>query len=287
MSTSLEYRARALKAVRSFFDERGVLEVDTPLLLPFAPIDPFIEILRVDDTGFLHSSPEYAMKLLLAKEAKDIYQLSHVFRKGETGRRHRVEFTMCEWYRLGQSLSFLIEETLEMLRLVIPCLDVVYLTYEEAFAKTTGVSLEKANMHAILLEAGIHPPSCRLSDVVWSEVVEKRLPHDAFVVITKFPEESAALAKRSDGAAERFEIYYGGHELANGYDELCDAKQMRARLEEHARLREVPLPFPEAFFSELGEGFPECVGVAVGFDRMLMAGAKASDIADILPPVLH
>lgn len=268
-----------LAAVRSFFSSRNVLEVDTPLLQESPPIDPFIDIFEVPEGGFLHSSPEYGMKRLLAHGCGDIYQLSHVFRKGEKSSKHRVEFSLVEWYRLGKELDFLIQETIDLCSLFIGKFPSTSLSYEEAFGETPTDDY----CIRLLKKQGIPLPENGFEDLAWALVVEPSLPKDTFVAITDFPPHHAALAQCTNGKAERFELYFNGHELANGYNELQTAEDYRTRLLSHNERRDTPLPFPEDFLDAIYPGLPPCVGVAVGFDRLMMLRHNAPSIETILP----
>ncbi len=259
-------RAKSLKEVRNFFDQRQVLEVDTPLLSTYAPIDTHIDLFEVDfsenERGYLHSSPEYGMKKLLAEGSGDIYQLGHVFRKDEVGRLHRPEFTMIEWYRTEATFDSFLKENLELLSLFLGSQSYEILTYSEAFARYgSSKNLES-----------------RDSNIIWGCNVEPKLGKDRITVITDYPKEQAALAqiKSIDGVevAERFEFYFNGIELGNGYHELIDPGEQKNRLirsnEERIALGKDPLPLDPEFIEALEKGLPDCYGIALGFDRLLM-----------------
>ena len=267
----LKDRARLLADVRLFFAEKDVLEVDTPILSPTAPIDPYIEVIHAEiapnEWGFFHSSPEYQMKKLLSQGSGDIYQLSHVFRKNEKGRHHSIEFTMLEWYRMGFSLNDLIKETLELCFLFLG---------ERAIER---LSYEKARKLYDLEITSLPPPHGSLSyeeqlDYEWAFGVEPHLGNGTLTVIEDFPPHLAALSKIENGVACRFEIYANGIELANGYDELLDANEQLKRLEEGNATRKgigkAPYPIDWEFIEALRRGIPPCTGVAVGFDRLMM-----------------
>lgn len=268
------YRADSLKAVRAFFDARGVMEVDTPILSEFAPIDTHIDIFEVimseSKRGYLHSSPEYAMKKLLAEGVGDIYQLGHVYRKGESGRFHRPEFTMIEWYRIGTTFQEFLQENLDLVELFLGKQPVELLTYREACAR-----------HAAGIEGDRH--------LIWATVVEPQFPKDCVTVVTHFPKEDAALARTTvlDGeeVAERFEIYYQGIELGNGYHELTDPVEQKRRLEEQNRQRlalgKEALPIDPELIAALEKGLPDCYGIALGFDRLLMLKHGVTNILNI------
>ncbi len=302
----LQERAGMLASARSFFSHLGVIEVDTPLLSKSAPIDEHIEIFTVlDERGekaFLHSSPEYAMKRLLSDpDCPDIYQLSHVFRKGEFGPLHNPEFTMVEWYRKGVSYDHFIEETLSFLRLFLGEKKVKVLSYREIFVAYLGIDYLTSSCDALVSLAQKHgidvPPDANrwekdtLLQLLMSFVIEPQLGKDELFVLRSYPATQSALAQVTevDGEpiAERFEIYFQGIELANGYHELTDAKEQRRRLLESNAKRgksgKDTLVIDEHFLHALGQGLPDCCGVAVGFDRLLMLKLKAISLHEILP----
>ncbi|MCP5504906.1 MAG: EF-P lysine aminoacylase GenX [Chlamydiales bacterium] len=279
----LEERAKSLQEVRAFFEKRGVMEVDTPLLSPYAPIDTHIDLFEVHfsekEKGYLHSSPEYGMKKLLAEGSGDIYQLGHVFRKDEVGRLHRPEFTMIEWYRTNGSQTSFLEENLELLSLFLGDQPYEILTYREAFENHLGIAwdapreklLEKAK------DIKIHDPS-DLINILWGCFIEPKLGTEKITIITNYPKDQAALAqiKTIDGeeVAERFEFYFNGIELGNGYHELTDPVEQKNRLikanEERVALGKPSLPLDPELIKALQKGLPDCYGIALGFDRLLM-----------------
>ncbi len=284
---SLEYRAECLAKARSFFAERGVIEVDTNVLSPYAPIDQHIDVMKVDtgngpgghQVGYLHTSPEYAMKKLLAQGAPDIYQLGHVFRAGEESPIHSPEFTMLEWYRIGAEYDAFIDETLNLIRLFLGDLPKEILSYRDALQKFAGVDLDSDLHEAHAIEPASHEwdRDTKL-DLLFTHLVEPNLGKGVLTVITEYPASQAALAKKHlvDGreVARRFEVYCEGIEYANGYDELTDPVEQRARLieEDEARIAmgKESLPIDEEFIEALGS-MPECCGVAVGFDRLVIS----------------
>jgi len=258
---SLAARAKFLRKERNFFHDRNITEVDTPMLHPGAPIDAYIDIMKIDSEElYLHSSPEYRMKELLAGGSGDIYQLSKVYRLGENGPWHTPEFTMIEYYRLGYTLKQLIDETLELINLFLPKKCVTRYTFQEALKLTD----KKPPVHFSKQE-GLH--------YIWATEVEPNMPKDHLTVVTPFPAEEAALSKIIGGKAQRFEIYYNGIELANGFDELQDATEQRKRLHKANTKRKAmgkpQLPIDEPFLSALKSGLPDCCGVAIGFDRLI------------------
>lgn len=302
---ALKDRAHMLFCARTFFFQRQVLEVDCPALLPEAPIDPFIDVMQVilpgGKRGYLHTSPEYGMKRLLSLGLGDIYQLSHVFREGEIGPLHNPEFTMCEWYRIGYSLDALIQETLAFIHLFLSELPCVTISYREALKKYASIDYLEATIEELLSCAHKHslhlPPDASgwdkdtLLQLLMSFIVEPHLGQDQLCVLIDYPASQAALAqtkiKGCEHVAERFEIYYKGIELANGYHELLDPIEQEKRLADSEKKRKEmgkePLPVDRHFLEALKKGLPDCSGVAVGFDRLLMLRRQASSLKSILP----
>lgn len=301
----LHDRASMLAKARAFFAERQVMEVDCPILSSNASIDAHIDLISAkynqSETRFLHSSPEFGMKRLLAQQSGDIYQLSHVFRDGECGVKHNPEFMMAEWYRIGVSFEFLISETFDFIRLLLGPLPTMTITYREAFFRFSGLDCMKASFsellqylrdHHIPIYAEIeNEDKDALLNLILASVIEPQLGNQVLCALTHYPASQAALAKTiSDGTAlvaERFEVYYRGVELANGYHELADASEQRRRFiesNEHRRLLGKPsLPIDEHFLSALQSGMPDCCGVAVGFDRLMMLRHQSSHIQDVIP----
>lgn len=295
-------RAKMFKTVRLFFEERGVLEVDLPILGKAAPIDAHIDIMRVDlqgkQIGYLHSSPEYAMKRLLAQGIGDIYQMGHVFRDGEWGALHNPEFTMIEWYRLGVPLEHLIQETLDLICLFIPHKKITFLTYAEAFLKFAHIDLPSAHIKTFKTAAQNLRLSLPSDSDTWSQetwldyffafVVEPNL--QTLTVIYDYPPSHAALSqlkkKGDELVAERFEVYCQGIELANGFHELIDSEEQRHRLlQENLKrlaLGKETLPIDEDFLQALNS-LPDCCGVAVGFDRLMLLRNQKKQLSEILP----
>jgi len=289
------------RAVRDFFAARNVLEVDTPLLSPFAPIDVHIDILETEaiaqQTGYLHSSPEYGMKKLLAMGSPDIFQLSHVYRQGEIGPKHQIEFSMIEWYRSHFSFAQLIEETYQLCLLFLDNLPLETLRYAEAFQKTHSLdpfSCSLQELRARSCELGLESPLEEKESYLtflW-DAVENSLGDHCITCVTHFPGSQAALAKTTTengiNYASRFELYHKGIELANGYHELTDPLEQKHRFvlanQKRVALGKKPLPIDEELLQALkllqNQDF---FGVAVGFDRLMMLRHKTMEIRDILP----
>lgn len=257
---------------REFFRARNVLEVDVPMLSKMAPVDLHIDLIQTEvnrQRGYLNSSPEYGMKRLLSEGIGDIYQISHVFRDGEVGQRHNPEFVMVEWYRLGFSLEMLMEETLSFSRLFLEEDKFEKLSYNDAFLKYAGKSY---------LE-------CEDRDYVFAFEIEPKMK--GFTIVYDFPKQDAALAKVEGDVAKRFELYYYGCELANGYDELQDAEELKGRFvranAKRKALGKPEYPIDYDFLAALEKGLPACAGVAVGFDRLMMLRHKAKHIKEVIP----
>lgn len=300
----LQDRALMFKAVRLFFDQRGITEVDCPILSAQASVDTHIDLMSTLYLGkekrYMHSSPEFGMKRLLAEGMGDIYQLSHVFRDGEWSSKHNPEFSMAEWYRLGFSLEQMIDETIQFIHLFLGKIPYHILTYREIFLQKTGIDYVIANeqelfcyiqnqqipIYPSLLEGGRDA----LLNLILGSQIEPQLGQDEFCVIAYYPASQAALAiKRWHGqeqVAERFEIYYQGIELANGYHELTDVDEQQHRFYEantsRLALGKEALPIDENFLQALTMGLPDCCGVAVGFDRLMMLRQDRKEISDVL-----
>lgn len=300
----LKDRGEMLAKARAFFHARHVLEVDCPLLTTFASVDAHIDLIPANPIGtatrYLHSSPEYGMKRLISLGIGDIYQLAHVFRNGECGVKHNPEFTMAEWYRLGFSFTDMIEETIEFIRLFVGPLSYTTISYREALQRYAGFDYTKMSEKELLCYldekgiegyAGIESDSKdNLLNLILGTLVEPQLGLEGLCALTYYPASQAALAKKAlregEEVSERFEIYYRGIELANGYHELGDANEQRMRLEEANQARGVlgkeALPIDTFFLEALEKGFPDCCGVAVGFDRLMLLRHGVSQIADVL-----
>ena len=283
-----------LAQARRFFAERGLLEVDPSALVLRAPIDANIDVIEASVTdsekGFLHTSPEYAMKRLLVAGAPDLYFLGHVFRKGEVGRLHNPEFTMAEWYRHGFSLEQMIEETCAFLFLFLGPLPVRTVSYREAFAQYVKVDYTRDDLSPFLPPHAQGWSRATARHYLLSHQIEPQLGQGELTVLTDYPPSEAALAavveKKGERVAERFEIYYQGVELTNGYHELSDDATLRERFEEENALRaskgQKPYALDEPFLSAMQQGLPPCCGVSVGFDRALMLRHKAPSLQDVL-----
>lgn len=301
----LQDRAACLRQARDFFFEKGVIEVDCPLITREASVDAHIDLIPViylgQETRYLHSSPEYGMKRLLADGMGDCYQLAHVFRDGEYGVKHNPEFMMAEWYRLGMPFEPFIEETVDFIRLFLGALPSKIISYREAFENYLNVNPFQATEKELLAlldehriayySSAVDEGKDALLNLLLGTLIEPKLGSGELTVLAYYPSTQAALAKtrvlNGDLVASRFEVYYKGVELCNGYHELQDAGEQRKRLEEsnehRIRLGKSPLPIDEAFLQALERGMPSACGVAVGFDRLMLLRHEAKSLAEVLP----
>jgi lysyl-tRNA synthetase class 2 len=300
----LRDRADMFAKARAFFAKRSVCEVDCPILSSSAPVDAHIDLISAQPNGeirYLHSSPEYGMKRLLSESFGDIYQISHVFRNEESSVKHNPEFTMAEWYRLGISFEGLMEETVDFIRLFLGELPFEIISYREAFQKFVGIDYLHASINDLVLHlqkrgVEVYPSAIQegkdaILNIALGVLVEPYLGKDKLSVLAYYPSSQAALAQTywrgDEKASERFEVYHQGIELANGYHELADTKEQRFRFEEsnkeRARLGKNTLPIDENFLKALEKGLPDCCGVAVGFDRLMMIRHKVKQISDVIP----
>ena len=302
---TLRARAELLARMRAFFAARGVLEVDTPVLSQHATVDFHIDSLRTADGLWLHTSPEFAMKRLLAAGSGPIWQLCHVFRAGDLGRHHNPEFLMLEWYRPGLDHHGLMDEMVELLTAlgVAASGTVERFSYRAAWREHAGVDPFTAAAPELVraLSARADPPAGAQDfdrdgwlDFGMAFVVGPKLAPAAPCFVYDFPATQAALARVRPGhskddppVAERFELFWKGQELANGFHELGDAAEQRARFEadrerRRAAGREVP-PYDANLIDALTAGFPECAGVALGVDRLLMLLLGLPEIGAAMP----
>ena len=269
---ALHARAEILHLVRRFFAERDVVEVQTPTLGRTSVSDVEIESLRTTGGEYLQTSPEYYMKRLLAAGAPSIFQVGPAYRAGESGRHHLSEFTLVEWYRLGFDDEALMAEVADLVDRVLG---------PEPYRRLT---------HAELL--AMRPDGAQDPDLRFVEALEGL--GGSRVFITDYPAEQAALARlRTDdpAVAARFELVAGGLELANGYHELTDAEELRARMrrDNHRRREQGKREMePDGrLLAAMRHGLPDCAGVALGLDRLVMLAVGASSIAEVVPFAGH
>jgi lysyl-tRNA synthetase class 2 len=308
LRAALALRARLYTRIREFFAERGVLEVETPILSRAANTDSNIESFSTAffghaDAGprerWLRTSSEFAQKRLLAAGIGDNFELGRVFRNGEAGRRHNPEFTMLEWYRVGWDHQRLIDEAAELVQAALALAgksaEVHKSTYRDLFIGAVALDpfmaneskLRSALGHVRVDEEGLSRDDWL--DLLLTHRIQPIFPANRITVVYDYPAAQCALAKiRADDppVAERFELYVGTQELANGYHELTDGVEQRTRfVRDNARrrtrgLRE--LPVDESLLAALEAGLPDCAGVALGIERLLMAMMGTDDIRDVL-----
>jgi lysyl-tRNA synthetase class 2 len=296
---ALKVRATLLRSIREFFNKRNVLEVESPLISSAGNTDPEIDSIRTDKGHYLRTSPEFALKRLLAAGSGDIFELGRVFRAGEAGRHHNPEFTMLEWYRVGFSYHQLMDEVADMVR---QCGAGKFdhwpherLSYQQLFQRHLNIDPFNADVDELVAVAKKHHiDDINLDQKQWldlliSLVIQPALPEECLTFIYDFPADQAALANIRPGTpaiAERFELYLGQTELANGYQELTHAKEQKSRFEAEnvkRRARGEPLyDMDNHLIAALDHGLPPCAGVALGVDRLLMNMCNADKLEDIL-----
>jgi len=297
-----------LAKIRSFFNERGVIEVETPVCSAGAVTDPAIDSLTTRFTGpgaaqgmtlYLHTSPEFAMKRMLAAGIGPIYQICKVFRDGESGRLHNPEFTLLEWYRPDYGLHQLMDEMAELIRYLHGA-DIICqrLSYRELFLNHLGFDPHKVSVQWLAdyaVNAGLAgAEQMKLDDVdAWlnlllTHCIEPKLGA-GMVMVYDYPASQASLSHIRPGLpplAERFELYLNGVELANGFHELADAEEQRRRFQQDLEKRRLKSrfepPLDERFLAALEVGLPDCSGVALGIDRLLMCLCGANHICEVL-----
>jgi len=295
----LQQRARLVKKIRAFFDTRSYLEVDTPLLGTATNTDIHIQSIRAracNQNLYLQTSPEFAMKRLLAEGSGSIFQICHAFRDEEKGRRHHPEFTLLEWYSLGFDYVALMDQMEQLINeLFGESLSYTRISYFECFQRYLGLDLQRASLYDFRAQVSEHVAGVdvlQLSqadcmDLLISQVIGKQF--SGFTFVYDYPAEQASLARISRGnplVAERFELFYRDMELANGFTELTHAAEQRARFEQDNQFRAesglTPYPVDEDFLQALEQGLPECAGVALGLDRLLMVLLQLDRLSEVL-----
>lgn len=319
---TLRLRAMFLRSVREVFFRHGYLEVETPLLSSDIVVDAHLEPFRVETTDgvrFLQTSPEAGMKRLLAAGSGSIYQITRSFRAGETGRLHNPEFSMLEWYGVGDSadeqmvfLESLIRDLASALSEDdsvsrpewLPPSDQRFrrVTYDEAFRRVLGFAVVGKSTEQLLRDVQLHCPG--IDESIWSLIcgqtdadevlnillatyIEPTLGQTWPEFVTNYPVTQAALARGSvqvPGTAERFELYIRGIEICNGYFELTDAQELqeRDRCQNRKRTEDLRLPGASRMLAAMTYGLPDCAGVALGLDRLLMLILNQATISDVL-----
>lgn len=302
---TLVRRARMLDAARAYFSARDVLEVETPVAVGHAITDPQLAsfALASSPARHLHTSPEHAMKRLLAAGSGDVFQVCHVFRDEERSRLHNPEFTMIEWYRTGFDLGRIIEDTAALLNALLEAggsapRPLQCVAYREAFAAQLGIDpldaapatlRDLAAGHGLATGTAATLDRDGLLDFLMAVVVGPRLGHQALCALHHYPASQAALAQLDPddpATALRFELYADGIELANGYVELADPAEQQRRFEADRALRlrlgRPAEPHDERLVAALQAGMPDCAGVALGFDRVVMLAQGARSIDEVI-----
>ena len=296
----LRQRAQFLIKIRQFFTHRLYLEVETPVMARYGVTDVYLSNIKAIFRGeeySLQTSPEYHMKRLLASGSGPIFQVARVFRDDELGRWHNPEFTLLEWYQLGVDHHVLMEEVDAFLQTLIQSEPMIKITYQQAFLESCQIdpfsaSIEELQQVLVLhnLEQVLAPQEQDKDQYLFllmSHVVEPFLGKEsAPVAVYDFPPSQASLAKINGAVAERFEVYYKGVELANGFHELTDVAAQENRFVQDQRIREqhglAPVDADQFLLQALEYGLPSCSGVALGVDRLLALGLKQPGIANIL-----
>lgn len=295
-------RAEMLQTIRDFMRQHKVLEVETPVLCKSTVTDPHIESLSTEihignyqngDPYFLQTSPEYAMKRLLATGIGAIYQISRAFRDMETGKTHNPEFTLLEWYQPGYDHHGMMK-AVEDLLFSFGFEHCDYFSYADVFKRHTGIDPHTASKNELLTisnSLGLHADNhdrTFLLDFIFNEKITLNQNNGIPAFIYDYPECMSALAKLSGkpAHAERFEVYINGIEIANGYNELCDYQEQNQRFEENRKYRrkykKQDYSIDMRFISALKHGMPACAGVAIGLDRLLMILTKSKEIRKVL-----
>lgn len=300
---TLKARSEFINKIREFFRERDVLEVETPILSHATVTDPYIQSVEVpmgESKVYMQTSPEFAIKRLLAAGIGSVYEICKSFRYGEVGQHHNPEFTMIEWYRIGFSLSDLMDEMDDLFQFLLNTEKAERFSYKQVFEKYLSINPHLAS--AIELRICAHQYG--ISDVdgtdvedrdVWlqllmSDYIELRIGKSTPTFIYDYPSSQSALARlKDDGGvkvAERFEVYFKGMELANGFHELADSDEQRSRFEDDL-IKRKKLGCPEVkidenFLSALAHGLPDCSGVALGLDRLFMLALGKESIGEVM-----
>ena len=300
---NLQQRAQVLAKIRRFFSERDVLEVETPSLASSTVADVYIESISAEvidgnssRQNFLQTSPEYFMKRLLASGSGSIYQIAKAFRQEEKTARHNIEFTLLEWYRLSYSLDQLMTELEHLVQDVLDCGPIPRFSYREIFQQHLQIDPHEITLEElqqlVSTEIDLHGSGLSKTDylqLLLSNSIEPKLP--PFCIIYDYPSEQAALATLEADAkgvvvAKRFELFGRGMELANGYFELSDAAEQRARFEADNVARKgkglQTHDVDEKLIAALESGLPSCSGVAMGVDRLLMLLVEAKTISEVI-----
>lgn len=299
LSDRIALQARTKAQIRAFFDARDVIEVTVPSVMPAPVTDPYIDVPRAQGPdglhlGYLQSSPEYAMKRLLAQGSGDIFTITPAWRIDEIGPRHRMEFTLLEYYREGFTGAQLRAEVSQLMQALLNCPSATQISYRDAFIRELGwcpfEAPDPVVFEALRRELNYTGEISRTGALQWlcAVSVEPQLGHEAPCFLTHYPAEQAALARhvrhQGQACADRFELFYRGVELGNGYWELTDPKEQRARFEadlaQRAQQGLPTVPIDEALLASLAD-MPECSGIALGLDRIWMLAAGVDELSQV------
>ena len=295
---NLKKRGKILSHIRQFFADRNVLEVQTPLIAHVPVTDPYLNALKTEvnsKTGYLQTSPEYAMKRLLATGSGDIYQICKAFRDDEQGKLHNPEFTLLEWYRIGFDDQQLMQELSDLCQIVLSCQPAEMLSYQHIFKTQLNINPHNVELdvlhtlvqkHCGVIQGLSEIDKTTALQLLLSEVVEFKLGWECPVIIYDYPKEQAALARLKGEVAARFELYVKGIELANGYWELTDSNIQRQRFQQDIvtrKLHNLPIvPIDDKLLAAMEQGLPDCAGVALGLDRLIMLALDEVDIQNVM-----
>lgn len=291
---NLKLRAQMLEKIRAFFKARNVLEVETPLLEEHGVTEPNIQSIKTTNNKYLQTSPEYYMKRMLAAGSGSIFQICKAFRDEESGRFHNPEFTMLEWYRTDFDHTMLMDEVEALLHYCLGTNNAERLTYRDCFLKHVDcdpITASIDDLNNIIKTHKINAPTLtdkdQHLDLIMTHLIEPKLKSSQLTFIYDYPASQAALSIiRDNKFAERFELYYQGIELANGYHELRSSQELRQRFHDNNNKRQADgkpiMPIDEKLLSAIHHGLPPCAGVALGVDRLVLLAAGAASIDEII-----
>ncbi|WP_114324900.1 elongation factor P--(R)-beta-lysine ligase [Candidatus Colwellia aromaticivorans] len=304
-------RAQILQNIRQFFDERNVIEVETPALSQGTVTDVHLDAITcrynfLCDSSpekatnlYLQTSPEFHMKRLLASGYGCIFQIAKAFRHEEAGRFHNPEFTLLEWYRLGFDHFMLMEEVAQLLKAVLDCTEPTQTTYQQLFIdllSTDPLMATRVQLLSLIKDHDklsewltVEQDNDILLQFIFSEIIEPQIGNDSPCFVYNFPRSQASLAKicpQDTRVAERFECYFHGVELVNGFNELTDIDAQSKRFQEDNTKRKMlslpEKPIDKNFIAALSQGLPQCSGVALGLDRLIMLALKVENIEQVV-----
>ena len=296
---NLELRSKLLAGIRAHFSDAGYVEVETPLLSNDTVVDRHLEPVEVAVDGhkrWLQTSPEFAMKRLVASGMKSIYQITRAVRGGETGALHNTEFTILEWYQTGQSYREAREFLGQLAESILEIPHFTQITYRDLFKQYFGldpIAVTDSELNKSAVESGLQVPEhwddldkdSKL-DFLVADVIQPQMKGSGAVIVYDYPASQAALAISNGETAERFELFIDGIEVANGYHEMLDAEELRLRNRETNQQRLADgngqLPEESRLLEAMDNGLPDCCGVALGVDRLVMIAAGAETLADVM-----